>query len=402
MSEIASTTTLADREVGASGRAEPAWGAVLSLSLGVFALVTAEFLPASLLTRMAADLGISVGLAGQAVTATAVVAMLTALGFAVVIGNLDRRVVLWTLTILLVVSNLIAATAGSLTALLLARVALGVSLGGFWSMVAALILRLVPAPMVPRAMAFVMMGVSAATVCAAPLGAYLGDLFGWRATFMLAAGLGVPALAAQMATMPRLPAITEARFGTLLELLGRPRLRIGLGILVVVISGHIAGYTYIRPFLERVSALDIEGLSLVLLAFGIAGFFGNLVGGFVAERSINAAVGFGSLLVAAMALVLILLGSSQVVAGIAVAIWGFGFAWLPVGFQAWLVRSAPDQAEGAGGLFVAAFQIAISSGAVLGGLLVDSFGPIGAVTYCAFGGVLGALLVVGLGRAGGR
>ena len=54
--------------------AKPAWRAVYSLGLGVFGLITAEFLPASLLTPMAASLGVSEGMAGQAVTATALVA----------------------------------------------------------------------------------------------------------------------------------------------------------------------------------------------------------------------------------------------------------------------------------------------------------------------------------------
>src|SRR5579859_3896133 len=114
-------------------RAVPAWAAVASLTLGVFGLVTAEFLPASLLTRMASDLRISDGAAGQAVTTTAVIAGISALTLAVVTRRIDRRPVLWTLTLLLVLSNVLAATASGLPGLLLARVLLGIGLGGFWS-----------------------------------------------------------------------------------------------------------------------------------------------------------------------------------------------------------------------------------------------------------------------------
>ncbi|TIW73858.1 MAG: MFS transporter, partial [Mesorhizobium sp.] len=153
-------------------RSEPAWGAVVSLALGVFGLVTAEFLPASLLTRLAQDLGVSEGAAGQAVTATAVVGAIAAPTMAIVTKRLDRRLVMWMLTVLLIVSNLLAAFASSLTMLLLARVVLGVALGGFWSMSAAMALRLVPMRLMPRAMSIILTGVSVATVTAAPVGAY--------------------------------------------------------------------------------------------------------------------------------------------------------------------------------------------------------------------------------------
>src|ERR1700730_374554 len=123
-------------------RAAPAWAAVVSLSLGVFGLVTAEFLPASLLTRIASDLNVTDGAAGQAVTATAVVGGVVGLTLAIFTRSIDRRLVLWTLTVLLVISNLLAATATGLTALLLARVMLGIGLGGFWSMAAAIAMRL--------------------------------------------------------------------------------------------------------------------------------------------------------------------------------------------------------------------------------------------------------------------
>jgi DHA1 family purine ribonucleoside efflux pump-like MFS transporter len=396
MSEVISAVEL-DAPANEDERAEPLWAAVVSLSLGVFGLVTAEFLPASLLTRMASDLNITDGAAGQTVTATAVVGAIAGLTLAVFTRSIDRRLVLWTLTFLLVLSSLMAATATGLTTLLLARVLLGIGLGGFWSMAGALTMRLVPGRLVPRAMSIVLTGVSVATVTAAPVGAYIGDLWGWRAAFALSAVVGVVALAVQLVTMPKLPPVAASSFRTLFDLLKRPQLRVGLIALLLVISGHFAGFTYVRPFLERVPELGIEAISLVLLAYGIGGFFGNFAGGFVAERSIKAAVALGALAIAAMALVMIVFGGSGILSGGAIAIWGFFFGFLPVGFQSWTVRAAPDHAEAAGGLLVTAFQIAITAGAVFGGLLVDGFGPLGAVTYAGLAAVLGAGIVLALG-----
>ncbi|BCG92781.1 MFS transporter [Mesorhizobium sp. 131-2-1] len=378
-------------------RTEPAWGAVVSLALGVFGLVTAEFLPASLLTRLAQDLGVSEGAAGQAVTATAVVGAIAAPTMAIITKRLDRRLVMWMLTILLIVSNLLAAFASSLTMLLLARVVLGVALGGFWSMSAAMALRLVPMRLMPRAMSIILTGVSVATVTAAPVGAFVGDVWGWRTAFMIAAVVGALALLVQLATIPRLPPAGVASVRTLLEVLKRPMIRAALLVVLLVASGHFAGFTYVRPYLEVVPALPIETISLVLFGYGIGGFFGNFAGGFLAERNLKAAVALAPLLIALSALVLLTLGASPVTAAIAVAAWGFAFGAVPVGLQTWLVRAAPDEAESAGGLMVATFQVAIALGAVFGGLLVDNAGVASAFAYCGIATLLAALVALVMG-----
>ncbi|TIU03211.1 MAG: MFS transporter, partial [Mesorhizobium sp.] len=112
----------------------------------------------------------------------------------------------------------------------------------------------------------------------------------------------------------------------------------------------------VRPFLETVPVMPIETISLILLAYGIGGFFGNFAGAFLAERNLKLAVGLAPLLIALSALAMLTIGASPVIAAIAVAAWGFAFGAVPVGLQTWLVRAAPDQAESAGGLMVATFQ----------------------------------------------
>ncbi len=376
----------------------PAWAGVLSLAMGVFGLVTAEFLPASLLTPIAADLGITNGAAGQTVTATAVIGTFAGIFMPIVTRHLDRRLVMWALTGLLVISSLLAAFATNLTMLLGARLLLGVGIGGFWSMMAAMAMRLVPERLLPRALSIVFTGVSVATVSAAPIGAYLGDLFGWRTVFALSAGIGVLALLIQLVTLPSMPPQTKPNLRTLLHLLRRPSIRLVLATILITISGHFAGFTYVRPFLEQVPALKIEMISLTLLAYGVAGFFGNLVGGAITARSAQASVITGAIIIAVTAFALTAFGASPWVAATGVAFWGFAFGAIPVGVQTWIVRAAPDQPEGASGLIVAAFQIAIASGAILGGLLVDSLGPTGVIAYCGLATLLGAGLVLVFGR----
>ena len=301
------------------------WAGIASLALGVFGLVTAEFLPASLLTAMSVDLGVSDGAAGQAVTATAVVAAAAALTIPVLTRNIDRKRVILALTLLLVVSNLLAATASNLVVLIASRALLGIGLGGFWSMAAALALRLVPEQLFARAMSVILTGVSVATVCAAPIGAYMGELWGWRSAFAAAGILSVMTLAAQCLAIPALPPKDNPSLKILVELLRRTDVRVALLAVLLVISGHFAGFTYIRPFMEQVTHLSVSAMSAVLLGYGIGGFFGNFAGGFLAGRSERHAIVAGGALIAALAATLWVAGTSAAVAVVSITLWGFAF-----------------------------------------------------------------------------
>jgi len=315
------------------------------------------------------------------VTATALVGAIAAPTMPLATRRLDRRVVMLALTLLLLVSNALAVAAHGLALLLAARVMLGVALGGFWSMAAALVLRLVPETLFARAMAVVLSGVSVATVCAAPIGAWMGVTWGWRSAFVAAGAVGVAALAVQAWALPALPPRDRPDLRVFGALLRRPPVRVALLAVLLVISGHFAGFTYVRPLMEQVAGLPVAAVSGVLLGYGIGGFFGNLVGGWIAGRSERHAIVAGGALIVLLAASLLLAGRSPVVTAVAVAAWGFAFGAFPVGFQTWITRAAPDHAESAGGLLVAAFQVAIAAGAIGGGLLVDHIGALGGPAF---------------------
>jgi len=368
------------------------WSAVYSLTLGVFGLITAEFLPASLLTPMAASLRVSEGLAGQAVTATAVAAFVGALLAAVVTRGLDRRNVLMSFSVLLIASNLLVAVAPNLMVLLLARVLLGIALGGFWSMATAVTIRLVPAPMIPRALSILFSGVSVATIMAVPLGSFLGGLYGWHAVFLFAALIGLVTLLCQMAFLPRLPSDHAARLGTLVEVLLRPGIALGTGCCLLVFGGHFALFTYVRPFLEDVAGVSTNGIALMLLGFGVSSFFGTLLAGFLLERSVRLTLTLAPLAIGAVGLSLALSHLGLPLHALLVALWGLAFGAMPVGWSTWLARSVPDETESAGGLLVAAVQVAIAVGAALGGFV---FGFSGVSGVFVAGGVM-LLLAAGV------
>ncbi len=277
-----------DGRMSRAADAPPAWMAVFSLAMGVFGLLTAEYLPASLLTPMALDLGVSEALAGQAVTVTAVVALFAGLLVPGLTRALDRRVVLLAFSTLMVASNLLVALSSSLTVLLAMRILLGIALGGFWSMAAAVAMRLVPPALLPRALSIIFSGIAVGTVVAVPLGSYLGGRYGWRSAFVAAAAVGVATLAFQWLTLPRLAPGRTARLRTVLEVLLRPGIAVGMLGCVLVHTGHFALFTYIRPFLETTTGVGADGLALMLLGFGVANFAGTLLAGWLLGHSARA------------------------------------------------------------------------------------------------------------------
>ena len=373
--------------------ATPAWMAVFSLAMGVFGLLTAEYLPASLLTLMATDLGVSEALAGQAVTVTAVVALFAGLLVPGLTRGIDRRLVLLGFSTLMVASNLLVAVSSSFAVLLLMRILLGIALGGFWSMAAAVAMRLVPSALLPRALSIIFSGIAIGTVVAVPLGSYLGGLYGWRSAFFAAAAVGMVTLAFQSFTLPRLAPRRPARLRTVLEVLQRPGIAMGMFGCVLVHSGHFAMFTYVRPFLEGTTGIGSQGLSLMLLGFGVANFVGTLLAGRLLERHPLAILVVMPALVGVAALALVLLPASLPGQAILLAIWGLAFGGVPVAWSNWVASAVPDQAESAGGMVVASVQSAIATGAAAGGAVFSFGGSAGVFVAAAVLMLLAALLI---------
>lgn len=371
----------------------PAWMAVFSLAMGVFGLLTAEYLPASLLTPMALDLGVSEALAGQAVTVTAVVALFAGLLVPGLTRSLDRRLVLLGFSALMIASNLLVALSSSLAVLLIMRILLGIALGGFWSMAAAVAMRLVPAALLPRALSIIFSGIAVGTVVAVPLGSYLGGQFGWRSAFFAAAAVGVVTLVFQMFTLPSLAPHRPSRLRTVLEVLLRPGIAVGMFGCVLVHTGHFALFTYIRPFLESTTGVGPQTLALMLLGFGVANFAGTLFAGWLLQRNPRATLVLMPVLVGVVALALVGLPASVNGQALLLALWGMAFGGVPVAWSNWVARSIPDQAESAGGMVVASVQSAIAAGAAAGGSVFSFSGINGVFVAAGILMLLAALLI---------
>jgi predicted MFS family arabinose efflux permease len=350
------------------------WGAVLAMSLAAFALVASEFMPVSLLTPIAADLHISEGQAGQAISVSGAFALLTSLLIPSLAGRLDRKVLLLGLTLMMIVSGTIVAFAPNYLVFMAGRAFIGVAIGGFWSMSAATAMRLVPVHHVPRALAILNGGNALATVVAAPAGSFLGALIGWRGAFFCVVPVAAIAFVWKLATLPPMKAEHASGSATVFSLLRRPPVATGVAACALFFMGQFALFTYLRPFLENVTHVGVSTLSMLLLIVGVAGFAGTtLIGGFLGT-GLYRTVTVIPLLMAGIAIALVMFGGSLSTVAVLLGLWGLVATAAPVGWWTWLARTLPKDAEAGGGLMVAAVQLAITAGATLGGILYDAHG----------------------------
>lgn len=265
-----------------------AWSGVLAISVCAFALVASEFLPVSLLTPIANDLGITEGMAGQGIAISGAFAVLTSLFISSLAGSLNRKTLLLGLTAAMGVSGAIVALAPNYLTYMLGRALIGVVVGGFWSMSAATAMRLVPSRDVPRALAIVNGGNALATVVAAPLGAWLGTFIGWRGAFLCLVPIALVALAWQWKALPSMQATARTpglgNAFKVFTLLKRPGVIVGMLASSLFFMGQFSLFTYVRPFLETVSDVHGTSISFVLLVIGVAGFIGTLLIGRALQR----------------------------------------------------------------------------------------------------------------------
>ena len=294
------------------------WSGVFAMSLCVFALIASEFMPVSLLTPIAADLGVTEGMAGQGIAVSGAFAVLTSLFIPTLAGNLNRKTLLLGLTGVMAVSGAVIAMAPNYFIYMIGRALIGVVVGGFWSMSAATAMRLVPTSKVPRALAIFNSG-----------NAFVFKLFRNRTVTLGMLGVGV------------------------------------------FFMGQFTLFTYIRPFLETATGAGVSAVTTVLLLIGVAGFVGTTLIGAALKRGFYQTLIAIPVLMATIALSLIAFGGWIAAVIALLGIWGLVSTAAPVGWWAWVPRTFPKNAEAGGGLMVAMIQLSIALGSTVGGLLFD-------------------------------
>ena len=343
-SDISSATRVTGSAPSSESAVVPAnWGAVYALALCTFTLIASEFMPIAILSPIAETLDLTEGQAGQAIAISGIFAVATSLFIINIAGRIDRRRVLLALTALLIVSGVLVAFAPNYFVLMLGRALVGIAVGGFWSMSAATIMRLVPEQSVPKGLAILNGGGALATTLGAPLGSFLGGLIGWRGAFFVVVPVAVAAVIWQWVALPSMPVASERKGESVFGLLRRPAVIAGMVAVALLFTGQYALYTYLRPFLEQVTQVSVETLSALLLLIGVMGFLGTiLIARFVDQKRLHVTLAIMPAIMAALAIGLAGLGSSTAITAVLLALWGLVATAAPVAWWIWIARTAPD------------------------------------------------------------
>ncbi|WP_324695035.1 MFS transporter [Novosphingobium aerophilum] len=381
---VATTSDARSRPVGA-------WGAVLSMALCVAMLIASEFMPVSLLTPMAEGLHASSGQTGQAISISGLFAVLSSMLITTAAGTVNRKSVLVAMTALMLISLILVAAAPNFAMLMIGRTLLGVCIGGFWALATAVIMRLVPEADVPRALALMYGGQAIAAAFAAPIGSYLGGIFGWRAVFWALTPIVAVNLFWHLVALPSLPASQPQDFRSMFGLLKRPHFLRGLIAAMLTWGSAFTMFTYLRPFLEQVTGVGLSALSILLLILGCAGFIGTWAAGRFLTGNVAPLLKLPALLMGGCTAGLLLLGHWVVAASIFLALWGVMNTAMSVIWMTWMSQNVDDAPEAAGSLMVAAIQASILLGAVVGGLLLDGLTIVATFT--------GSVILAGLALA---
>ncbi len=382
--------------------------ALLALTISAFAIGTTEFVIVGLIPTIAADLGVSLPSAGLLVSLYALGVAVGAPVLTALTGKLPRKTLLLSLMALFTVGNLLAWLSPGYETLIAARVLTGLAHGVFFSIGSTIATGLVPKEKAASAIATMFSGLTVALVTGVPLGTFIGQHFGWRATFLAVAALGVIAIVGSLLFVPRKLAHSQpASLLQQLAVLRQPRLLLVYAMTAVGYGGTFVAFTYLAPMLQQVTGFQASAVGGVMLAYGLSVAVGNIWGGKLADR--RGPIPALKLIFSLLALVLLVLtftAANPWLMVLTVLAWGAVAFGNVAGLQVYVVqqaeRFAPRAIDVASGLNIAAFNLGIALGAWGGGWIVDGIGLrhtpwIGALV------VLGALgLTVWSGRLDAR
>ena len=372
--------------------------ALYALTIAAYAIGTTEFVIVGLLPTVAGDLGITLPLAGLIVSVYALGVTFGAPILTALAGRVERKPLLLGLMLLFIAGNTLAALSPTYEILLVARVLSAFAHGVFFSVGATIAADLVPEDRRASAIAMMFMGLTVAIVTGVPLGTFIGQTFGWRATFWAVAALGVIAFAGIAALLPgRIAKAPPASLLDQVRVLGSGRLLLVFAMTALGYGGTFVAFTYLATILEEITGFAAGHVSLILILYGAAIAVGNLSGGRIANTNPVKALTW---LFAAQAAVLVIFtftAGATVPALVTLAALGFlSFANVP-GLQLYVVQLAkryrPGAVDVASALNIAAFNLGIALGAWIGGLVVGSSLGLGATPWV--GGIMvgGALVL---------
>jgi MFS transporter, DHA1 family, inner membrane transport protein len=353
------------------------------LTLSAFAIGTAEFVIAGILTQVADSLNVSTGQAGHLITAYALAIVIGGPILTLWLARFDKRMVLLGLMALFIAGNLVAATTNNYMVLLFSRVLAGLTQGPFYGIGAVVATKLVSEKLAGQAVGQMFAGLTLANVLGVPGGSWIGNNFGWNATFWVVAGLGAIATIAIATTIPKQGKEVKQSMASQVGAFRNPQLLASLAITALGWAGFMTFYGYIAPVAEQVAGYSRADLTWILVLVGIGLVLGNTLGGKSADANLSRALKIWPAAMIASLLVVGVVASHPILFVIAAFVFGvMSFANVPP-MQMRVMKHGSAAPELAATANISAFNIANALGGVLGGTVVDSTFGAAAIPFAA-------------------
>ncbi|MGF6953339.1 multidrug resistance protein [Neobacillus sp. B4I6] len=377
--------------------------ALLALAVSAFAIGTTEFISVGLLPLIANDLDIPVTTAGLTVSLYALGVTFGAPVLTSLTSRMSRKTLLLWIMIVFIIGNSIAASATSISVLLVARVISALSHGVFMSIGSTIAADLVPANRRASAISIMFSGLTVATVTGVPFGTFIGQQYGWRLAFVIIIAVGIIGFIANWILIPSfLKKGTQTSVRDQFKLLTNGRLLLLFTITALGYGGTFVVFTYLSPLLQEITGFKEGSIAIILLAYGLAIAIGNMVGGKLSNRNPIGSL-FYMFIVQAVVLFVLMFTAQFKIAGLITIIFMGLLAFMNVpGLQVYVVilaeRYVPSAVDVASAINIAAFNAGIAIGSYLGGTITDTLGLIH-TTWIGALMVLAAAILTGWSRA---
>lgn len=355
--------------------------ALLALAISAFGIGTTEFISVGLLPSISKDLNVSVTTAGLTVSLYALGAAVGAPVLTALTASMSRKTLLMWIMVIFIIGNGIAALATSFTILIIARIVSAFAHGVFMSIGSTIAAAIVPENKRASAIAIMFTGLTVATITGVPIGTFIGQQFGWRASFMAIVVIGIIAFIANSILVPsNLKNGVPVSFRDRFKLIKNGRLLLVFIITALGYGGTFVTFTYLSPLLQEVTGFEASTVTIILLVYGIAIAIGNMVGGKLSNHNPIRAL-FYMFLIQAIILFVLTFTAPFKVAGLITIIFMGLFAFMNVpGLQVYVVilaeRFVPSAVDVASAINIAAFNGGIALGSYIGGLVTNSLGLI--------------------------
>ncbi|OCG47993.1 sugar transporter [Gilliamella sp. Choc5-1] len=359
------------------------WSSILCLAFAAFIFNTTEFVPVGLLPNIAESFSMDVAHAGLLLTIYAWAVSLLSLPLTVLTSKIERRKLLIFLFCLFIGSHILAGVAWNFYSLMIARIGIACAHAVFWAITTPLAVRLAPNGKKAKAMGFIVIGVSMATILGIPIGTIIGQLVGWRVTFLCIAGIAFCVMILLLRLLPTVPSMNIISIKDIPHVLKRPILLNIYLLIAIIIAGHFTAYTYITPFMKNIGGFNQNVIVLLLLVVGFSGMIGSVIFAKYAEKNPTAIFIIPMLLLITCLLSLYVCSLTLYTAIIQCLIWGLSITIIGMVMQSKVIDAAPDATDIATSVYSGIFNIGIGGGAFIGSkvlilLSIDYIGYVGA------------------------